>query len=209
MVRQLAVSCVLALLAAIYVRTFLVQAFRVPSPSMEPTLEIGDHILVNVFLYGGERWAGSRRWRAPRWLPMRAPRRGEVVVFRFPLDPRQRYVKRCLGRPGETVELDGGRLAINGRPLAEPYLAEPYLVEPSGADRVPRVVPSQSWFCLGDHRANSSDSRDWGSVPASRLVGRAVLVYLRRPPRHMDGVSSWDSSTSSPSRRRRSPAWIR
>lgn len=148
---------------------------------MEPALVVGDHLLVNTFLYGAEHWGE----RSPAWLPMHPPRRREIAVFRWPPDPRQRYVKRCLGRPGETLSLQEGSIHING--LALP--GSDFEAEAFG----PYLVPARSYFFLGDHRRVSSDSRAWGAVPSSHLIGRAQRIYWSpAPPESGSGWSMID-----------------
>ncbi len=200
-------ALLIALLCASFVRTFLIQAMKVPSSSMSPGLVAGDHILVNKFLYAHLR---GGEITAPRWLPMRDPRRGEVLVFGHPDEPRRRFVKRLIGRPGDTVEVDAGRVRIDGNPLAEPYLG-PDAGE--GASFEAQEVPAGSFFVLGDHRRSSSDSRSWGWLPADLVHGRAFLVYYSSAePSHQD--DEW-SMIEQPlgwiagSRLRRCLTWVR
>ena len=151
---------------------------------MEPTLVVGDHLLVNAFLYGAERWGE----RSPTWLPMHPPRRREVVVFRWPPDPRQHYVKRCAGRPGENLTLHDGALHINGQRWTGGSLSGTTLPD---AERFgPFLVPARSYFVLGDHLELSSDSRAWGVVPSPQLIGRAQWIYWSPAPPETDAVWS-------------------
>ena len=173
-----------AVLLAAYARTFLVQPFRIPSSSMAPSLVAGDQLLVNRFVFGATRW----RWET-RLLPVRLPRRGDVVVFRYPRDPRIPYVKRVLGVPGESVELRRRVLFVDGAALDERGYAhhaddddepESVAVDPFYGRRddfAPVTVPAASYFVLGDNRELSADSRFWGCVPRSHLLGRAFAVY--------------------------------
>jgi signal peptidase I len=182
--RELVEALIVAALLAAYARTFLVRPFRIPSSSMAPSLLAGDQLLVNRFVYGPARWAWERRL-----LPLRPPRRGDVAVFRYPREPRIPYVKRVLGVPGEIVLLRRRELLVDGRPLVERGYAhhsdaaaypESVLVDPFYGRRDnfgPVVVPPASWFVLGDNRELSADSRFWGFVPRSHLLGRAVAVY--------------------------------
>src|SRR6188508_2059479 len=167
-----------AVLLAAYARTFLVQPFRIPSSSMAPAIVAGDQVLVNRFVYGPTLWEWERRL-----LPVRLPRRGDVVVFRYPRDPRIPYVKRVLGVPGESVRLRRRELFVDGRPLDERgYALHLDAAEPRAAlvdpfygrrdDLGPLTVPAASYFVLGDNRERSADSRFWGFVPDSRLLGR-------------------------------------
>ena len=171
-------ACVFALFA----RTFVVQAFVIPTGSMAPNLRIGDHVLVNKFIYGG----GARARAA---LAQRSVRRGDVVVFGHPLQPAEVLIKRCVGLPGDRIELRSKQLVINGETVNESLLiehADPQAYE-RGLGLDPRLVlrdnfgpyavPAGELFCLGDNRDNSEDSRFWGSVPVALVKGRAVLVY--------------------------------
>ncbi len=147
-----------AVIFALFARTFLVQAFVVPSPSMEDTLLIGDHLLVNKF---GN--APHGRFLA-NLLPYRAARRGDIIVFKFPGDPATDYVKRVVALPGDTVEVSG-----RPAPAAETAGEE--------ARMGPLRVPAEKYFAMGDNRHESYDSRSWGPVPAANIKGRALLIY--------------------------------
>ncbi len=173
-----------AMVFALFARTFAVQAFKIPTGSMEPNLLVGDHILVNKFAFAPVANPGARRW-----LPSRAVRRGDVVVFRFPEDPRRDFIKRCIGLPGDRVEIRAKQVWVNGERLDEEgytfftdsrvYPDNPFLHESiSRRDNFgPHTVPEEHYFFLGDNRDNSNDSRFWGPVPASFVRGRALLVY--------------------------------
>ncbi len=181
--RALLESLLVAVIFALFVRTYIAQVFRIPSPSMEPNLMVGDHILVNKFVYGprGTDSEGAL-------LPMRDVRRGDVVVFKYPNVPERDYVKRCVSLGGDEVELRDKQLLVNGEPINESgyvhhsdttvypqslYLPEGY----RNRDNLgPLSVPSGYSFCLGDNRDESNDSRFWGPVPASYTKGRALLV---------------------------------
>jgi signal peptidase I len=164
-------AILVAFVLALFVRTFVFENFKIPTGSMEDNLLIGDHLVVNKFIYAGNGWGGL--------LPYRAPRRGDVVVFKYPEDPRRDFIKRCVAVAGDEVELRSRKLFINGEPQEEPFVV---FKEPRGPqDRLvnfgPIVVPQGTIFCLGDNRNNSLDSRYWGPVPLSYLKGRAVLIY--------------------------------
>ena len=146
-----------ALILALVLRTFVVQAFWIPSGSMIPTLEVGDRVIVLKFWYS---------------LPGVEPKRGQIAVFKYPVDPRRDFVKRIIGLPGETVEMRNGRVYINGKELFEPYVKNT-----DTFDMPPQVVPEKSYFCLGDNRPNSQDSRFWGYVPKNFFKGPAVFRY--------------------------------
>jgi signal peptidase I len=203
-VRSLASMLVLAL----FVLTFIVQPFRIPSESMEHTLLVGDFLLVNKQIF-----APAGVFHA--LLPFRSPRRGDVVVFRFPLDPTEYVVKRVIGVPGDRIHLDNGTVVLNGVPQKEPYVTwepafpDPYRDNfPSGTYSDPSidnhwwvqmhtdlrggdvVVPKGQFFVMGDNRNYSRDSRYWGFVPRAAILGRPFLIYFSvREPSSTDHVS--------------------
>ena len=173
------------LIAALFLRfanTFVLQTFYIPSGSMEDTLLIGDHLFVNRYIYGP---ASSGLERA--LLPARPLRRGDVVIFRSPEDPTIDVVKRCVGLPGDVVEIEAKHLSINGLPVDDSTytrFTDPRTI-PRGADAAlghrdsfgPFQVPADHYFCLGDNRNNSYDSRFWGGLPAQLIKGRAEVIY--------------------------------
>jgi signal peptidase I len=172
------------LIAVIFVRfaaIFVFQAFKIPTGSMEDNLKIGDHIIVNKFLYGPGPSLGAL-------LPLREIRRGDIIVFRYPLQPETDFVKRVIGLPGDTVDVQDKNVYVNHRKLAEPYVIhlDPSVYPPREAlpepyrsrDQFnPYVVPAGHYFAMGDNRDRSSDSRYWGTVPRSMIKGRAFMVY--------------------------------
>jgi signal peptidase I len=176
-------TIVISVILALFVRTFIVQAFKIPTGSMENNLLIGDHLLVNKFLFAP---TGSAIERA--LLPVRPVRRGDVVVFKFPEDPERDFVKRVIGLPGEKLEMREKRVYINDKPIEEPYV---HFLEPPSAPSVqhettstdlrerygPVTVPANSYFMMGDNRDNSEDSRYWGFLPRSFIKGHALMVY--------------------------------
>jgi signal peptidase I len=170
----------IAMIFALFVRTFLFQVFQIPSPSMENTLLVGDHILVNKFAVTPLSLGAERQL-----LPLADPRRGDVVTFRPPHDPAQDYVKRVIGLPGDTVRIVNGSVYLRqaGRegfiPLVEPYMShrDPGSVPDSLNNLGPIEVPEAQYFVMGDNRDDSLDSRDWGFVPRSNISGRALLIY--------------------------------
>ncbi len=176
-VRELLETILILSLFILFVRTFVFQQSDIPSASMEPTLLIGDHVLVNRFLYAPTSFAWERRI-----LPIRDIRRGDVVVFKHPPGPEQDYIKRVVALPGQTVALQRGLLLVDGLPVNEPYLTER---ERSGPSFGPVRVPADSYFMLGDHRSRSSDSRVWGAARRGLIKGRAftVLFSTNAPPR--------------------------
>jgi signal peptidase I len=186
--RERADPVLAAIVFALFARTFLFQAFEVPSPSMEKNVLAGDRLLVNKFLFA----PGSGPLGA--LLPSRGVRRGDIVVFRFPEDPRRDFLKRVVGLPGETVAIRNKRVFVDGRLLDEPYTFHSddrvWPDDPSvPGDRrrrdqlAPTGVPAGSYFVMGDNRDDSNDSRYWGAVPAGHIEGRALFVYWSlRPP---------------------------
>jgi signal peptidase I len=185
-------SIVIAVIMALFIRTFVVQAFKIPTGSMEPNLLIGDHLLVNKFIFGP---SGVERMI----LPIRDLRRGDVVVFKYPEDPERDFIKRVIGLPGDTVELKSHLVHINGKPLDEPYAhylprtASGVLSEETPDDvrdqYGPVVVPADAYFMMGDNRDNSQDSRYWGFLPRSHVKGRALMIYWSiEPGGGMSGV---------------------
>jgi len=173
-------SICVAVILALFVRTFLVQAFKIPTGSMENNLLIGDHLLVNKFVFAPTLSAAERTL-----LPIDPIRRGDIVVFKFPEDPERDFIKRVIGLPGDTIELKQKRVYINGTRLDEAYVQ--YLTPPgeSSAEdfdvRVaygPVTVPDDHYFMMGDNRDNSQDSRYWGFMPRSYVKGKALFVYF-------------------------------
>lgn len=175
-------ALLIAVIFATFARSFVLQAFKIPSASMEANLLVGDHILVNKFVYGP---ASS----GAMLLPVRPVRRGDIVVFRFPQDPTRDFIKRCIGLPGDVVEIKSKRVFVNDEELLESayvthrdprtyprsiFLSEEYRNRDNFG---PITVPENELFFLGDNRDDSNDSRFWGTVPTRYVKGRALLVY--------------------------------
>jgi signal peptidase I len=184
-VREYTEVVLVAVVFALFVRTFLVQAFVVPTPSMENTVLVGDHVVVNKFLYAPHRWF--------RFLPYRDVRRGDVVVFKFPEDPRRDFIKRVVALPGDVVEIRDKTVFVNGERENEPRANHSESrVWPDDAQLpaalqrrdqlAPVRIPPDAYFAMGDNRDSSYDSRFWGPVPASNLKGRALFVYWSFAP---------------------------
>lgn len=189
---------------ALLVRAFVIEAFRIPSPSMVPTLLVGDFIFVNKFRYGLR--IPFTTWWPAHFQPLR---HGEVVVFIYPIEPDKNYIKRVIGLPGDTVRVVGHDVSVNGEPLAheeidppagaeepeyfyyyrERHGAQTYTVQyerhVSDADET-FVVPAGQFFVMGDNRNHSADSRYWGTVPMENLKGRALFIWLS-----WDGARTW------------------
>ena len=192
--REYAEAIGMALLLALVIRTFIVQAFKIPSGSMIPTLQIGDHILVNKLSYG---------LRLPEdifWVPIpfggkylvdyRKPQRGDVVVFIYPEDRSKDFIKRVIGVAGDEVEVRAKKVYINGREIDDPYAhfeGENALGGLQARDDYgPKRVPENHIFVMGDNRDKSLDSRYWGYVPLKDVKGKAFLIYWS-----WDGADRW------------------
>jgi signal peptidase I len=176
-------SICVAVILALFVRTFVVQAFKIPTGSMEKNLLIGDHLLVNKFVF-----APTRSWLEDKLLPIDPIKRGDIIVFKYPEDPERDFIKRTIGLPGETIELRNKKVYVNGKPLDEPYVQflfppdGPEVTEGSGFDvrrnYGPVTVPADHYFMMGDNRDNSQDSRYWGFMPRDYVKGKALFVYF-------------------------------
>jgi signal peptidase I len=208
--REYLESIVVAVILALFIRTFAVQAFKIPTGSMEPNLLIGDHLLVNKLVY------------SPSFGPLedklfgkRKIERGHVIVFKYPEEPTRDFIKRVIALPGETVEIKNKQVFIDGKPITEPYAhfieaplrpGDPEYREPweSGKDNWgPHVVPADRVLVLGDNRDNSRDGRFWADpfLPIDQVKGRALLVYwsyeATREEYHRTGVVEWVRDTLS------------
>ena len=176
-VREWVESIAIALILALFVRTFVVQAFKIPSGSMEPTLLIGDHLLVNKFLYGTKI-----PFTDIKVMPIREPERGDVVVFVYPVDPSKDFIKRAIGLPGDKVEVRNKKVYVNDIAISDPHahFADDTII-PMGSDPRdnfgPVTVPPDSLFVMGDNRDRSYDSRFWGFVRKSEIKGKAFILY--------------------------------
>ena len=180
---------------AVFLVTFLLQAFSIPSGSMEQTLLIGDYVLVDKFCYGA-----TTRWNP--FMPYRKIRRGDVIVFHYPVNPAQDFVKRVVAVPGDRLRLINKRVVINGAPVQEPYTqhiaqlrnfyrddfpqtdSPDYGVDAKWWKEMPKlvedrqlIIPEGNYFVMGDNRDDSQDSRYWGFVPRENIIGRPLLIY--------------------------------
>jgi signal peptidase I len=180
--REYAEAIIVALVLALFIRTFVVQAFKIPSGSMEPTLEIGDHILVNKFIYGVRI-----PFTSIQLFPWEKPQRGDVIVFIYPLDPSKDFIKRVVAVEGDTLKMVNKKIYINGVEVPDPHAV--YMEESTFPGEVPKRdnfgpvrVPQGALFVLGDNRDRSLDSRFWGFVPLEDVRGKAFIIYW-----------SWDS----------------
>ncbi len=190
---------------AIFVITFIVQAFQIPSESMENTLLVGDYLLVNKLCYGGPGLGDHV-------MPYQRIARGDIIVFHYPVDPQQHFVKRVIGLPGDKLRLVNKKVFIDGKPLEEPYVR--FLEPPNNLfrDNFPRtdipayglegkwwlemrklvedgqlIIPEGHYFVMGDNRDDSQDSRYWGFVPRENIIGTPLVIYW--------SVKDWDRSS--------------
>ncbi|MCD6574456.1 signal peptidase I [Candidatus Aerophobetes bacterium] len=161
-IKETVETVVIALVLAFLIRTFVVQTFWIPSGSMEPTLLVGDRIMAYKLFYGISK-----------------VKRGDILIFKFPLDPRKDFVKRVIGLPGDTIEIRDKKVYINGKRLIEPYVfhSDRWNTGFPRDEYGPVKVPPGSLFVLGDNRDSSEDSRYWGYVPQKNIIGEVFLIY--------------------------------
>jgi len=167
----------IAVLIALFIRTFVVQAFKIPSSSMEPTLLVGDHLMVNKFIYG---------LRIPftntKFFQYKKPQRGDIIVFIYPKDHSKDFIKRVIGTEGEKVQIIHNKIYINDRLIDDPW---GHFIRTGRSESLqsmenfgPVVVPKDSLFVMGDNRDNSLDSRFWGYVDLNAVLGKAFIIYF-------------------------------
>ncbi len=166
-----------AVLLALFIRAFIVQAFKIPSGSMKQTLQIGDHIFVNKFIYGVKIPFVNKTL-----IPLTDPKRGDIVVFEFPEDPDKDFIKRVVGLPGDVVHIVNKKVYVNGKILddAHTIYMDPHILPPRVQPRDnfgPVSVPPDSLFVMGDNRDQSYDSRFWGFVNLKAVKGKAFIIY--------------------------------
>lgn len=175
LLREYLEAAVIAILLALFIRAFVVQAFKIPSGSMEPTLLVGDHILVNKFIYG---------LKAPfihkTIIPISRPKRGDIIVFIYPLDKKKDFIKRLIGLPGEKIQIIDNKIFINGQLYNDPHGVYGKHAN-EGQKLGPFIVPDDSLFVMGDNRDHSYDSRYWGFVPLESVLGKAIIIYWSWP----------------------------
>ena len=178
--REWTESIIIAFILAVIIRTFVIQAFKIPSGSMRPTLVEGDIILVNKFLYGAK--IPFTDLRLPK---ITDPQRGDCIVFIYPKNPKKDFIKRLIGLPGEVVEIRNGTIYINGKPLLRLPFSRVYYQNKGdlGQEGQAIKIPENHYFVLGDNSGNSEDSRIWGFVPANNILGKAILIYW--PPKRI------------------------
>lgn len=192
-IREYVEAFAIALIAALFIRTFVVQAFRIPTGSMEDTLLVGDFLLVNKFIYGAK--IPFTNWRLPS---IREPKPGDIVVFKYPRNEEQDYIKRCIAVEGQVVEIRDKMVYVDGKkfdtpagckfidPTVKPRGVVEYDIEPRSAGNRdnygPVQVPEGHLFCMGDNRDNSYDSRYWGFLPRENVIGEALIIYFSWDP---------------------------
>lgn len=198
-ITELWTTLLATVLVALFATTFVIQPYKIPSSSMAPTLLVGDHLLVNKFIFGG-----NGAWY-DKFLPYRPIHRGDLIIFKYPFDANPDYVKRVIGLPGDRIRLIAGRVFVNDKLLREPYAAhdagynsdastdnfpplDPYSTQvgllPDWSNEIANyiqdgelVIPHDRYFVMGDNRDNSEDSRYWGFVDRSAVVGKPILIY--------------------------------
>jgi signal peptidase I len=174
--REYAEAAAIAILLALFIRAFVVQAFKIPSGSMEPTLLVGDHILVNKFIYGIKI-----PYLQATLIPICDPGPGDIIVFIYPEDKSKDFIKRVIGIPGDKIQMQGKQVLVNDLPLDDKYGF--YDEKTGGSSRSfgPVVVPKDHYFVMGDNRDHSLDSRFWGFVPSTAIKGKAFIIYWSWP----------------------------
>ena len=177
-VREYAEAIIVAVFLALIIRTFIIQAFRIPSGSMEDSLLIGDFLLANKFVYGAK--IPFTDWRLPA---LKKPKQGDIIIFKFPKDPSKDFIKRCVATEGQVVEIKDKRLYVDGKWFPDPPKAkyiEPYVIPKGRGPRdnfSPYRVPPGHLFMMGDNRDNSRDSRFWGPLSMKYVKGEAMVLY--------------------------------
>jgi signal peptidase I len=175
--REYIEAILLAIIIAFFIRTFVIQAYKIPSGSMKPTLQIGDHILVSKFNYGVKL-----PFLRSTLIPIGTPKRGDILVFIYPEDRSKDFIKRLIGLPGDTIEIRNKKILMNGLPLNDTHgvysdnLIIPGSIQPRD-NFGPVTVPEDSIFVMGDNRDESYDSRFWGFVKMKDVLGKALIIY--------------------------------
>lgn len=194
-------AILIAIFAALILRQFVIAAYKIPTSSMENTLLVGDFLLVNKFVYGAKSpdWIGlpftrEMHWKIPtgfavpkalqfRLPALTRPEPYDIVVFQYPRNPRIDFIKRCIASGGQTVEIYGKEVRVDGNPFPSPPFSK-YLETARRQNFFSRVVDPGHYFVMGDNRDNSSDSRDWGYVPEENIIGKPLIVYLSIAEEH-------------------------
>jgi signal peptidase I len=175
LLREYLEAALIAVFLALFIRTFVIQAYKIPSGSMEPTLLVGDHILVNKFIYGIKAPFNDKTI-----IAINEPKRADIIVFRYPLDKKKDYIKRVIGLPGDTIRIVNKQIFVNGK-----LFDGGFGIYDKNSERHnnlgPIVVPHNSLFVMGDNRDHSYDSRYWGFVPVELVKGKAIIIYWSWP----------------------------
>jgi signal peptidase I len=184
-VQEYAEAIIIAILIALFIKAFIIQAFKIPSGSMIPTLQIGDHILVNKFIYGIKI-----PYLRNTLVDIKEPERGDIVVFIYPDDRSKDFIKRVVGMGGDQIEIRNKKIFLNGLPYNDSHgvYSDDFIIPGSIQPRDnfgPVTVPKDSYFVMGDNRDQSADSRYWGFVPSKDVLGKAFIIYW-----------SWDSENT-------------
>jgi len=184
LIREYIEAILIALLLALFIRAYIIQAFKIPSGSMIPTLLVGDHILVNKFIYGTNVPFSDKHF-----LVLKRPEKGDIIVFKYPEDPKKDFIKRVIATEGDLLESKDKVIYVNGKTVMEPYTYHSDRnIRPRGNDVRdnfgPLVVPPNKIFAMGDNRDQSYDSRYWGFVDAKDVKGKALIIYWSWDPKH-------------------------
>jgi signal peptidase I len=183
----------IAILIALFIRTFVVQAFKIPSSSMEPTLLVGDHLLVNKFIYGIRiPYSDKIFGKSKKFWEWEKPRRGDVIVFIYPKDRSKDFIKRVIATEGEVVKIIRNKIYINDRLQDDPW-GHFSMPRSSIEDYAPAKIPQGCLFVMGDNRDNSQDSRFWGFVNINDVKGKAFIIYFSGPDM-LNILRPWDWS---------------
>jgi signal peptidase I len=181
LLKEYAEAIITALILALVIRAYVIQAFKIPSGSMIPTLLIGDHLLVNKFIYGTKI-----PFTARRVLIFKKPERGDIIVFKYPENPKKDFIKRVIATGGDVIEERDKRIYVNGKAVIEPYTQHSDSGIRSGNDPRdnfrPLTVPKGKVFVMGDNRDQSYDSRYWGFVDLKEIKGKALIIYWSWDP---------------------------
>lgn len=184
-------AILVAIILALFIRTFAVQAFKIPSGSMKQTLQIGDHILVNKFIYGVKI-----PYLETTIIPIKKPSRGDIIVFKYPENPDLDYIKRVIGVARDVVEIRNKQVYINSKRINDSFSVhmDPHIFSAGISKRDnfgPVTVPEDSLFVMGDNRDNSTDSRFWGFVNLKAVRGKAFMVYWSWNKNNSDSVLNY------------------
>ena len=184
LIREYIEAILIALLLALFIRAYIIQAFKIPSGSMIPTLLVGDHILVNKFIFGTNVPFSDKHF-----LVLKRPEKGDIIVFKYPEDPKKDFIKRVIATEGDLLESKDKVIYVNGKTVMEPFTYHSDRnIRPRGNDVRdnfgPLVVPPNKIFAMGDNRDQSYDSRYWGFVDAKDVKGKALIIYWSWDPKH-------------------------